>query len=508
MHSNSPSKDLPTLTADGLKGRSIRGSVVTLGTQALSEVLTLLSVAVLARLLTPEDYGSVAMVTVLTGFLNLFRELGLSTATIQKQGLSHAEVSTLFYINAGLGALITLGTISAAPLVAWFYGKPHLAAVTVALSFCSLFSSLGTQHAALLNRQMRFRAMAAVQLTSLVAGFTAALVVALLGGAHWAIVTSNLTIALWSTVGFWVLSGFRPAWPRRGTDVADLLRFGSHVAGFNVVNYFRSNVDRILVGRAWGAQSLGLYDKAFSILQLPSATLKYPLNRVAFPALSTLANEPRMYRSYFAKYSSMVAFSTMPFVVFMYATSDSIVRLVLGDQWIGAAELFRLLAVAGFIETVAGLRVIVISSSGYGSRLFLWGLVNTAVTLCAVLAGLPWGVKGVATAYSACSVLAFHPMLVFAVRRTPVRPVDFYRAFVRPAVASIAMLACYRLLVHPSLGGSDIAVVCIAFPFCAGTYLGAFAALPGGRVELREYWRYVLFLLPLRGTPEPETPWR
>ena len=186
---------------DSVGERSIRGGTLTVGIQLLSQAMTVVSVATLARLLTPQDYGSVAMVTALTGFLNLFREFGLSGATIQKPRISHDEVSSLFFINVGLGALITATTIASAPLVAWFYGKPHLIALTVGLSLRSLVSSLGTQHAALLNRQMRFGSIAVVQLTSLAAGFAAALTVALRGGGYWALVANNVGAAAWSTCG-------------------------------------------------------------------------------------------------------------------------------------------------------------------------------------------------------------------------------------------------------------------------------------------------------------------
>jgi PST family polysaccharide transporter len=262
MHSDSQLKAIRAGDNAGLKERSIRGGTVTLSAQVVSQGITVASVAILARLLTPEDYGSVAMVTALTGFLNLFRELGLSGATIQKQEISHDEVSALFFINAGVGAVIMVATMGSAPLVAWFYHKPYLAGVTVGLSFGPFLNSLGTQHTALLDRQMRFAALALVQLTTLMAGFAAAFTIALLGGTYWALVASSIASAMWGTAGLWLVSGFRPRWPQKGTDVRPLLRFGASIVGFDVAYYFRDNVGKILIGHVWGAQPLGLYDKA------------------------------------------------------------------------------------------------------------------------------------------------------------------------------------------------------------------------------------------------------
>jgi PST family polysaccharide transporter len=479
-----------------LRGRSIRGGAVTLGAQAASQGISLVSIAVLARLLAPEEYGSVTMVVALTGFLNLFRELGLSGATIQRRTLSQEEVSSLFFINVCVGLVVMLATIASAPLIAWFYSRPDLAGVAVGLSLGPFVNSLGTQHAALLNRGMRFRALAAIQLSSLVAGFAAALVVALWGGGYWALVASNVSTAVWGTVGFWLLSGFRPSWPRRQTDVRPMLRFGAAIVGFDLAYYFRGNVDKILIGSVWGGQPLGLYEKAFSLLLLPISSLRFPLNKVAFPAMSALAPDPLRFRSYFARYCSLLAFASMPLVAFLYASSDRIIRLLLGSRWAGAAGLFRILAVAGFIEAVATLRTTVIVSSGHGRRLVVWAAINAGATVLAVSLGAAWGATGVAVAYTVTTYVVFHPLLVYALRGTSVRPGDFYRSVARPAAASLGMLASYQLLVEPLLRGPDVVVLAAAVPACALAFLALYAGLPGGRATLREYWSYVRIILP------------
>ena len=482
---------IPAVSRATLKERSIRGGMATLSTQVLTQCITVASVAILARLLTPGDYGCVAMVTALTGFLHLFRELGLSGATIQKQDISHGEVSGLFFINAAVGAFITAATIGVAPLVAWLYGKPELMAITVGLSFSPFFSSLGTQHAALLNRQMRFTALASIQLTTLVAGFFAAFAIAWYGGGYWALVANNLVSAAWGTAGLWIASSFRPRWPKKGTDVRQLLRYGVSIVGFDVAYYLRDNVGKILLGRVSGAQPLGLYDKALSLMMLPIASLRYPLSRVAFPAMSRLADDASMFRTYFVKYCSLLAFTSMPLIAIMYACAGSIIRLLLGNAWVGTVEIFQILAVAGFIETVATLRATAILASGHGRRLVHWGLANAAVTILGMSVGLAWGPKGVAVGYCLSTYVALHPLLIFAFHGTPLRARDFYGAIAKPAVAALAMLATYSLAVEPLVKGPDVLVLSIALPACMMTYLAVYAALPGGWSTLRDYWAYV-----------------
>lgn len=488
----------------GLKAKSIRGGALNVTVVVINHCTTLVSVAILARLLSPEDYGTVTMVTASIGFLSIYKDFGLSAATIQTRNLTHAQHSALFWLNTALGGLLTLAVVAAAPAIAWFYGRPHLLWVTIGLGFGSLFSCLGIQHMALLTRQMRFRALAVIEVTSLLAASLLSIGIALLHGGYWALVAGRIGTAVWTTAGAWIASNFRPDWFRRGTGVRRLVRFGANVAGFDIATYFRDNMDQILIGRVWGAQPLGLYEKAASLLQLPMRTLRFPLNKVAFPALSRLANDPRHFRSYFEKYCSLLAFASMPIVATLYGCADSVVQLLLGDRWLGTTDLFKTLAVAGFIESVASLRPTVIMSTGHAKRLFRLGLCIAAVTVAAVAIGVAWGAKGVALAYCLVTYGVLHPSLVYAFRDTPVRPKDFYRAVARPCLASLVMLLAYFVLVKPLLPASDVLKLFVALPFCASAYLGIYALLPGGWSALVEYWGYLDVLVQrVRIPPRP-----
>jgi len=477
-----------------LKERSIRGGTTTLTSQITMTGISLVSVVILARLLTPKDYGLIAMVTSITGFVNLFNEMGLSSATVQKRNITEEQINALFWINAGLGTLIMLIILALSPALAWFYGKSQLILVTMAFSLNSFIIGLGTQHGALLIKQMRFGTLAIVQISALVAGCVTAIAVALSGGAYWALVSSTLVTSALNTAGLWVTSNFHPSLPRRGKGVSQLLGFGANVAGFNIFNYFHRNMDNILIGRVWGAHQLGLYNKAYELVMLPIRNLRYPLNRVAFPAMSKIQNDPVRFRSYFIKYCSILAFLSMPFITFLFVCSENVIRLLLGDQWLGAAELFRILAIVGLIQPVTSLRQTVIMASGHAKRLFRWGIYNAIATVISFICGLPWGAKGVAIAYSLGSYLILHPSLMYAFKDTPVRTIDFYCSVAKPALASIVMAMLYMLAIGPLQQTSDIFILAISLPFCTITYLTVFYLLPGGRRSLIEYWTYLSIL--------------
>ena len=480
----------PAAQSDVLKARSIKSGAITLTDQAFSYGVQLAATIILARLLTPVDYGIVAMVTAITGFMNLFRELGLSSATIQSHEITNNQLSALFWVNVGLGGLITLCIAALGPVLAWFYHKPQLSLVTVGISLTSLFSSLGTQHGALLTRQMRFGALAVVRVSALVAGSGAAIVVALTGGTYWALVASSVVTALWSTCGLWIASGFRPGRPRKGVGIRPLVRFGAHIAGFDIVNYFHRNLDNVLIGRAWGAQQLGLYSKAYALLMFPITNLRAPLHRVAFPALSRLQNDPGQFRLYFVKYCSLLAFISMPFVAFLFACSEDVIRLLLGPNWVAAAELFSILALVAFVQPVIGLTGTVLVTLGQGGRYFRLGLFTAIITVISFFIGLPWGARGVAIGYCLATYIRLHPALMYAFHKTPIRPSDFYRSIAKPCLASFVMGLVAVIVRGRLTAASEAVVLALLFPLSALIYLGVFALLPGGRRTLADYWKY------------------
>ncbi|MBE3142809.1 MAG: lipopolysaccharide biosynthesis protein [Planctomycetes bacterium] len=477
-----------------LKERSLRGGAITLVDQAFSFGVNITAVIILARLLTPEDYGIVAMVTAITGLVNIFQELGLSSATIQSRDITHEQLSGLFWINAALGVLIMVIIAASGPILAWFYHKPQLTLVTAGISCTSFLSCLGTQQGALLARQMRFATMAIIRVASLVAGLLAAVIVALSGGRYWALVASPVVTALCTTFGNWIASGFRPGLPRRGRGIRPLVRFGAHMTAFDFVNYIHRNFDNVLIGRAWGAEQLGLYNKAYSLLMLPIQNLNTPLARVAFPAMSRLQGDPIRFRSYFIKYCSIMAFVSMPFVAFLFTSSKNVIRLLLGSRWLGAAQLFSILALVAFIQPVSNLRVTVLLALGQGGRNFRWGLYNAIITVVSFFCGLPWGAKGVAVAYCIATYAVLYPSIVYAFKHSPIKPADFYRSLAKPCLASVGTCLITILVRGRIQGAPDLLIISALFLASCLSYLGLFLLLPGGKHDLINYWGYVSVL--------------
>jgi PST family polysaccharide transporter len=484
------------LQAD-LGGRSARGGMVTLSAQVFKFVFSTVATIVLARLLTPQDYGLIGMVVIITNFVGMFQYLGLSTATVRWSELNHEQVSTLFWINLGLSTAIALLTFASAPLVARFYHEPRLVWIAAGYAVSILLTGIYIQHEALMMRQMRFAAIAIVETAALLIGFAAAILAAWRGAGYWALVVNQLVMTLVTLFGIWSLCRWRPGLPARGAGVRSMLSYGGNLTGFNFMTYFARNLDNVLIGKFWGAYQLGVYSRAYQMLLMPMQQINAPLVAVAVPTLSRLADSPERYRAAFLKILEKIAMITMPGVVFMIATSDWLVVFLLGPQWREAGRIFMLLGVAAIIQPVTRTALWLFTTQGRTRELFKWGIIGGAISIVSIVAGLPWGATGVAASYAVTDLCIATPLLFWYVgRRGPVRTADFYRTIAPVSAASVCSLATL-LLCRPWLNEVPrmVARLSIAFGITVVVSLLVLSALPAGRLAMLSLKETFMLLL-------------
>ena len=250
-----------------LKERTIRGSIARSCAQATNFVLRLVSLMILARLLEPKDFGLVGMVTAFTGVLDLFRDFGLSAATVQRTTVTGEQISTLFWVNITCGVVLALVMVVMAPRFAAFYREPRLLWVTIVLATGLIFNAAGVQHSALLQREMRFTTLAVMGVASLISGTAIAIDGARAGYGYWSLVAMTVTLPLTATLGFWLATGWVPGVPRRRTGIRSMVRFGGTLTLNGLIVYVASNLEKVLLGRFWGVDAIGLYGRAFPAYQ-------------------------------------------------------------------------------------------------------------------------------------------------------------------------------------------------------------------------------------------------
>ncbi len=483
------------LKAD-LGARSARGGAVTLTAQVCKFALSTLSAIVLARLLTPLDYGLIGMVAIVVGFLGMFQYLGLSTATVKWSDLNHQQVSTLFWLNIALSAAIAIITIAAAPLAVWFYKEPRLVGIMFGYAVSTLLIGLAIQHEAILIRQMRFAMIAAIEISAMAIALAAAIVAAYFGVGYWALVINQLVLAFITVVGMWSVCRWRPSLPSRAAGVRSMVSYGGNLTGFNMMSYFARNMDNLLLGKVWGAYQLGVYSRAYQMLLMPMSQINAPLMSVAVPALSRLSDSPARYRAAFLKIVEKIAMITMPGVVFMIATSDWLVLFLLGPKWHDTGRIFMLLGIAALVQPVTRAVLWLFTTQGRASELFAWGVISAVIAVVSIVAGLRWGAFGVAAGYAASDLLITTPLLFwFAGRRGPVKTADFYITIAPAFCAALCSLATL-LIFRPWLASWSLVIgrLAAAFVITAIVSLAVFAALPAGRLAMQSFKEMTLML--------------
>lgn len=475
--------------------RTARGGAVTMASQGIKFFFSMFATVILARLLTPQDYGLVGMVAVVTGFISIFKDLGLSSATIQRADLNEGQISSLFWVNISFSVFIMLLTTAISPLVVRFYGEPRLGPITIAYSAGFLLGGLTVQHEALLRRRMRFGPLAAAEIFSLLVGLSTGIYLAWRGKNYWALVFSQLSQGLAYASAVWLVCRWRPGLPVRNSGVRSLLAFGRNLTGFSIINYFARNLDNMLIGRFWGGVQLGLYARAYQLLMLPIEQISSPITSVAIPALSRLNDSPERYRNAYRRLIEKIAILTMPLMALMIATSDWVVLLLLGPKWLGVSRLFALLAIAGFIQPVSGTVGWLYVTQGRTHHMFQWGLIGSTIIIASIVAGLPWGAVGVAASYSITFVLVVTPLSVwFVARQGPVRAMDFYRAIGPPACASVFAFAALIGFRAWSPIAQPLIRLAVAFVIAVIVTLVVLVLLPAGRRSLRDLKAFAILL--------------
>jgi PST family polysaccharide transporter len=417
---DSSGKFRPAIGDGGLARRAVRGAGVTVFSGGLGLAIQMIATVILVRLLTPADFGLMAMATTFSMLLLNFGLNGFTEATIQSEEMDHKLASNLFWINVCAGFLLTIGFTAAGSLLARFYGDSRVTHVTLALSATIFITSISVQHLALLKRAMRFSAVSANDLVARVASVAVSILFGWAGYGYWALVAGAITLQLSTSIGAWFLCRWIPGLPGSASGTQSRVWFAIHTYGRFTLNYFARNVDNILVGWRFGANSLGFYKKAYDLFALPAGQVVAPLTEVALSTLSRLNPRSVQYRQYFLSALSILAFVGMALAVDLTLVGKDLIRLLLGPKWEPAGRIFTFFGPgigAMFIYHTHGW---IHLSIGKADRWLRWVIVEVTVTVLLFLVALPWGPDGIAVAWAASFWILTIPAFWYAGK-----PIDF-----------------------------------------------------------------------------------
>jgi len=468
------------VSADQLKRKSVRGGAVVLFSQGLKFVLTIGSTMILARLLTPEDFGLQGMVLALTGAVGLFSDIGLSMATVQRDFITHEQTSTLFWINVVLGTALAVLVAALAPVLVVFYHESRLFWMTIGSAATFLIGGLAVQHSALLVREMRFITLAIIQTSSLIASSLVGIVMALLGCGYGALIGSMVAAPIVTVLGMWFAVPWIPGMPRRGYGLRSALHFGGTLTLNNVIVYLGYNMEKILLGRFWGAAALGLYGKAYSLVNLPTMQLLSSIYTVVFPAFSRLQADPQRLRNSFLQVYSAILSLSIPVTICCILFAEELIRIALGPKWSGSVQVFRLLGPTVFAFGMINPFGWFLISTGRVVRSFKISLLIAPSVILGIMMGLHHGPKGVALAYSMVMILLICPVITWAMHGTGITWGSLWNVMKHPILSGLVACAA-GITFKCVLGGKLSALACLTFGLGAtfGVYAWMLLAIMG-----------------------------
>lgn len=432
-----------------LRQSAARGVFWGASSQGLRQVIQLGVTAVLARFVLPEQFGLMGMASVTIAAAAPFNDMGMGAALVQRRHLQPRHVSAVFWSQFAAGMATAAAMALAAPWIAGFFRRDDLVPLVRVLSLNLPIAAMASAPQALLLRGLRFRSLALLETTVLgVAGGVAA-VLAVTGWGVWSLVAQSLVSSVVTAIAALVLAGFNPlsrvARPAFG-DLRDLAGFSGPLAGYQALNFVARNIDDILIGRFLGASALGYYSMAYRVMMYPLQKVSGVVERVSFPAFSSIQEDRDRIRSGYIKATQYIALVTFPMMAVVMVTAPEFTHVLFGPAWAPAAPLIMILSFAGLAGSIGTTVGNIFLVCGRSDLIFKWGIFASLCSLAAITIGLVWGLLGVAVCYT-FTALVLWPLSHAVANRLINLPLGtFYRSLVPPAVLAAVIAVLITLL--------------------------------------------------------------
>lgn len=454
--------------------------------QAGRTLLQLLAIVVLARLLTPRDYGLLTVVTVIVGFGEIFRDFGLSTAAVRSPDISRGQTINLFWVNTLLGCVLaTAMVIGAAPLAAAL-DQPELHRIAQVMAVVFLLNGATAQFRATLMRELRFRWLAITDVGAATLALAVAVVLAVNGWGYWTLVAQQVTQATLVLLAVAVGAGWLPGLPQRNASISSFLRFGSNLAFSQVVNYAANNLENTIISAQHGPMALGLYNRAHRLIVAPLSQVQGPLTSVAVPILSRVRQDADQFSRYISQGQLALGYPIGIGLGLVCGLAEPIVALLLGAQWMETVPIVRLLALAGIARTLSFVGFWIYVTQGLSRSLFRYTLVSSAIRILCVAVGAQWGVIGVAVGVVLASFIEWPLSIYWLSRLTPTPRRALYLGALRVLVATVAAAGPAAAIGYSTLTSDLLAPLVVVLGMLAATScVAALISIPVFRRDAR-----------------------
>lgn len=440
---------------------------------------------VLARLLTPPDFGLLAMAMFVIGFIEVSARCGITEALIQRPEPTDDDWSSAYWVEVGRGMVVGAAAWSLAPAAAWFYRDERVAPILRMVAWGALIESLGTTQAAWLSKRLHFRTIALAEWAGVLAGGATAMATAWIGWGVWSLVVNYLVSAA-TTSGLLVLGcAWRPRWRLRLSTLRWAVRFGLGYQGFLILNHLNRRLDDALIGRYVGPGALGYYSRAYQLMLYPVQNITGVLGRVMYPALTEIREDFPRFRRAYLQVLRAIAMVTFPAMLGLLVTAPELVAVLYGPQWTPTVPLLQVLCVVGLLQSITSTVGWIYLTQARTDLMFLWGVVLVAVILPSFLLGIHWGAMGVAVAYAGATALLTVPYLVIPFRLIGLPLAELVRAVRGLFLGAVVMSGLVAAVREGLLAGQAAAPVVLAGSVATGvaTYLAWLWFTKAGTVQ-------------------------
>ncbi|MDK7741877.1 lipopolysaccharide biosynthesis protein [Helcobacillus massiliensis] len=473
--------------ASSLARSSARGGLHMLTGQGARLIVQMVGLVLLARLLGPQEYGLFAMAWTVMAFAAVFQDAGLSTAVIRARTVSRDQHTNLWWVNAAVGAALTVIVAAASPLVGMFFGSPDVAPVVACLGLTFLVSGTTAQHNAIATRDMRFALLASTGVIGAAVGLAVSIWLAVAGAGVWSLVAQMLVGALVSGLLLVVRIGWLPGLPQRGVPLKEFFDFGIPLLASRAVQYFSQNFDLALIGRFFGAVPLGYYSRSIQLVRMPLNQVRGPISNVALSSLAKNQDDDSRLVQFAVRGQMLLCYPIVLLGFGIAAAAEPIVLIMMGADWAPATDYIRLAAVGEALNTMAMTAGWIYTAKGASTSLLKYTVVSVAVRVVLYSIGaFALGPIGVAGGFALAPILLWPLSLVWAGKVTGVPTAELltnsYRIFAVCSVVTV-LTALVGALIHAHMVLELLAMVTVQL-----LGAGAAALVPAVRRDYRLSW--------------------
>jgi O-antigen/teichoic acid export membrane protein len=362
---------------------------------------------VMARLLMPKDYGSIAMLSIFFAISQSFINSGMGSGLVQKKDRSEIDFSTVFVFNMVVSVIFYILLFLSAPWIAEFYKTPQLISLTRILSITIVINALSIVQISKLNLVLDFKTMAKVNLISVIVGGLIGIIVAYLGWGVWALVVKAIVSAVLSVSVLWVVTKWKPSIRFSRQSFNDLFGYGSKILLAGLYSQAFQNIYNIVIGKAYSASDLGYYERAKGYAELTSGTVSSILLQVTFPILASLQNEKERMVSIYRRLIGMTSFFIFPVMTLFALLADPLVRLLLTEKWAPTIILLQWICFARIVTPISSVNMSILKAIGRSDLFLKVDLSKLPLIILALIITIPMGVKAMVIGHVVTSGISY-----------------------------------------------------------------------------------------------------